>query len=276
MNTDAQATLDQNERSRDFWNKVAARDVQSGLAGLLDGDPELARYRDRAERQVCFEQLAERIPASARVLEVGCGSGRWTIDLAQRYRQVVALDISAGMIEQAGERLRAAGLSNVELSVAPMDEVTLQGEFDLIYLGSCLHYMDDAAVLRGLERVAPHLAPNGVLLTRDTVSLIGRAFHRSERYGGDDPAIYRTIAWYQDAMKRHGLRLVNAWPTWVKPLTWRLRWALPPGLRRACLERELALASFEVRHPWLLRRPGPKEHRFFRYERVTSGAGKGG
>jgi SAM-dependent methyltransferase len=269
MNQDAEATLGQNDRSRDFWNRVAARDAKSGLAGLLDGDPELARYRDRAERQVCFEQLAGRLSATSRVLEVGCGSGRWTIDLAQRYGQVVALDISAGMIEQARERVLGAGLTNVQLSVAPMDEVELEGQFDLIYLGSCLHYMDDAAITRGLERVAPRLAPGGVLLSRDTVSLIGKTFHRSERYGGDDPAIYRPIAWYQDAMRRHGLSLVAAWPTWVKPLSWRLRWLLPAAARRACLERELALASFEVRHPWLLRRPGPKEHRFFRYERLA-------
>lgn len=269
MNHGADVTLDQNERSREFWDRIAARDAQGGLAGLLDGDPELAQYRDRAERQVCFAQLSERLSAESRVLEVGCGSGRWTIELARRYRQVVALDISAGMIEQARERVLAAGLSNVELSVAPMDEAQLEGEFDLIYLGSCLHYMDDAAILRGLERIAPRLAPGGVLLSRDTVSLIGKTFHRSERYGGDDPAIYRPIAWYEDAMRRHGLTLVSAWPTWVKPLSWRLRWLLPPALRRACLERELALAGFEVRHPWLLRWPGPKEHRFFRYERVA-------
>ncbi len=266
MNQSADAGLDQNGRSREFWERIAARDAQGGLAGLLDGDPQLAQYRDRAERQVCFAQLAELSPQS-RVLEVGCGSGRWTIELGRRYREVVALDISAGMIEQARQRVLSEGLGNVQLAVAPMDAVELEGEFDLIYLGSCLHYMDDGAVLRGLERVVPHLTPGGVLLSRDTVSLIGKTFHRSERYGGDDPAIYRPIAWYEQAMQRHGLTLVAAWPTWVKPLSWRLRWLLPAALRRACLERELALAGFEVRHPWLLRWPGAKEHRFFRYER---------
>jgi ubiquinone/menaquinone biosynthesis C-methylase UbiE len=44
----------------------------------------------------------------ARVLEIGCGTGRNTVFLASRAREVVALDFSEGMLAQA--RARCAGL----------------------------------------------------------------------------------------------------------------------------------------------------------------------
>jgi len=50
-----------------------------------------------------------RLPlAGARVLELGCGTGRNTVFLAEHARAVVALDFSEGMLAQA--RQRCAGL----------------------------------------------------------------------------------------------------------------------------------------------------------------------
>ena len=76
--------------------------------------------------------------------------------------------------------------------------------------------------------------------------MIGREFRRSEHYAGDDPAIYRPAAWYAERFARFGLVLVDEWPTYVKPVSWRLRKMLPASALERGLQRELAIAAGEV------------------------------
>jgi ubiquinone/menaquinone biosynthesis C-methylase UbiE len=54
--------------------------------------------------------LAELQPrADGRYLEIGCGPGTWTKPVAERAKEVVALDISANMLEQARNYIGTAG-----------------------------------------------------------------------------------------------------------------------------------------------------------------------
>ena len=55
---------------------------------------------------------AELGPISAgTVLELGCGTGKNTAWLAERFAQVTALDFSARMLEIARRKLRADGIT---------------------------------------------------------------------------------------------------------------------------------------------------------------------
>src|SRR5512145_1136141 len=57
-----------------------------------------------------------RLVAGERVLDVGCGCGDSTLELARRVGpagQVLGVDLSAPMLARATERARAAGLSQV-------------------------------------------------------------------------------------------------------------------------------------------------------------------
>jgi ubiquinone/menaquinone biosynthesis C-methylase UbiE len=257
---------DQERKSQEFWDGIAANDEPGGLHGLLSRDARIAAYRDAAEKAVLLDRMGDRLRGGA-LLEVGCGGGRWTVWLAPRFDRVLASDISAGMIDRARERVREAGLSHVELVAASMEELRVDGSFGTVYLSSCLHYMSDDAIEEGLANVARHTDPGALLLSRDTVSLTGAAFHRSERYGGDDPAIYRPAQWYADAMARHGFHRFDAWPTYVTPLAWRIRKVLPDRVLAAALAAELRVASAEVRAHRLLHHPGDKDHLFFAYQK---------
>ena len=258
---------EQEHKSETFWDKVARTESHGALHGLMEADADLGAYRDAAEKRVLYARHGERL--RGRLLEIGCGGGRWTVDLARQCDRVVATDISSAMVDRARARVAEAGLDNVEVRAGAIEEMAFADDekFDVVYLGSCLHYMSDEAVTAGLAAVARAATDDCLLISRDTVSLIGRTFDRRERYATGDPAIYRPIAFYEQAVAPHGWRLVDEWRTWVKPLTWRVRWLLPRVVLRRLLALELQLAPFEVRHAQRLQPARDKCHKFFVYER---------
>lgn len=115
--------------------------------------------------------LAERAALSGaeRVLDVGTGAGHTAIRLAPGAREVVGVDITEAMLEQARALARQRGLLNVRFELA--DGASLpyaDGSFDLVACRFCAHhFFDPQAVLRECARV---LQPGGRMLLVDTVS----------------------------------------------------------------------------------------------------------
>ena len=64
----------------------------------------LGQWADRLEKQAVFELLP---PLNGlRILEAGCGTGSFTLDLAAQGARVVGLDRSAAMLSRAGTKVR--------------------------------------------------------------------------------------------------------------------------------------------------------------------------
>jgi len=106
--------------------------------------------------------------ARRRVLDVGCGTGRYTSILAAKLgRPIVGLDLSAGMLERARDR---SALGDGQLRLVQGDALSLpfkEGSFDAATLFLVVHHLSDHRRLgRELLRA---LAPGGraLVMTRD-------------------------------------------------------------------------------------------------------------
>jgi SAM-dependent methyltransferase len=104
-----------------------------------------------------------RVPADARVLDVGCGSG-WATRLLAEYAangQVVGIDISDEMIDLARESSRSFG--NVEFQVASAERLPFEdNEFTHAFsMESLYYYRDIPGALAEIHRV---LKPDGVFV----------------------------------------------------------------------------------------------------------------
>ena len=125
------------------------------MKAMLDVDEHHWWYRGR-RRVVQAELERLPLPAAARILDAGCGSGRMLQELV-RYGQVSGIELDPGAAEVA--RARGHG----EVRVGRLEELPWQaGSFDLI---TCLdvleHTPDDRRTLTELRRVC---APGGWLL----------------------------------------------------------------------------------------------------------------
>ncbi|GAB3688591.1 class I SAM-dependent methyltransferase [Salinarchaeum chitinilyticum] len=68
------------------------------------------RLIDRREKEAVLDALG---PVDGdRILEIACGTGRFTVLLAERGADVVGLDISEAMLTQGREKARAAGVED--------------------------------------------------------------------------------------------------------------------------------------------------------------------
>ena len=106
-------------------------------------------------------------PDGVRILDAGCGTGVSTDYLCHLNpgAEILAVDISAGALDVARERLRRSGgaeqvrsLRQEQRSLLDLDD---EGSFDYINSVGVLHHLRDP--LAGLKALGQRLAPHGLL-----------------------------------------------------------------------------------------------------------------
>ncbi|MCX5819993.1 MAG: class I SAM-dependent methyltransferase [Deltaproteobacteria bacterium] len=87
----------------------------------------------------------------SRVLEIGCGTGLFTKELARTDNTIAAIDISDSLIMKARERISSA---NVSFVVGNAYKTEFQpGTFDFIVGSSSLHHLDVDLALKEFYRI---------------------------------------------------------------------------------------------------------------------------
>ena len=200
--------------------------------------------------------------AASPVLELGCGTGRIAIPIAQEGVEIVGLDSAPAMLAKA--RQRAAGLANVQWVEADMRDFALEERFGLAIIPyrAFQHMITVDDQKSCLDCVRRHLRDDGRLafnLFNPDLVTMGRwmsdkrgdwrLWHDSadERTGG------RIMAWESRRYRVASQELHNVWrvdeidaegrPTSQRYMDLHLRW-----LYRFEVEHLLELAGFRVEH----------------------------
>ena len=142
-------------------------------AATWDDDP------GHEKRQVAVAQAitgAVNLSPRMSAVDVGGGTGRLSILLADLVGSVVVTDPSAGMVQVARKRIEAAGLSD-RLRAVQADLTTdrLEGAYDVAWSSMALHHVPDLDEL--LRSVAGLLVDGGRLCIADLDEDPDGAFH---------------------------------------------------------------------------------------------------
>jgi len=138
-----------------------AREIQHGRFLAEHGPGEIWNWQSPAgklrwARRV--KMLSDHLQPGMSVLELGCGAGYFTRELAQSGADIVAIDVSPELLEIARSNTSAP---NVRYENQNAYELSYpDSAFDSIVGSSVLHHLEIEAALREIYRV---LKPNGTI-----------------------------------------------------------------------------------------------------------------
>ena len=120
---------------------------------------------------------AQNLPRGAEVADVGAGTGFYSLLFAEAVGpegRVYAVDISPDFITAIGERVRAAGMTNISPVINAADDVKLpDNSIDVAFICDTYHHFEyPESVMRSLHRA---LRPGGEVVVVDYRKVPGRS-----------------------------------------------------------------------------------------------------
>lgn len=167
--------MTQAEKQKKFWEKMAERYPAPFSEESLEKTGTVIRMAEQRGVQL----------DGATILDIGCGTGVYTLPLAQRVARVVGLDLSEGMLRRLEVEREQHGLENV---------TTVQGPWS-----------DEAVATHGLEKAFDIVwaAMTPAVRTAEDIARMNRCSRRWCVYAGWGGL--RRNALMEEAFQAHGL-----------------------------------------------------------------------
>lgn len=118
------------------------------------------RYIDRIFQTIRSHLYPSFSPR--RAIDFGCGVGRLTVPLAKSCAEVVGIDVSQGMLNEARANCESFGLSNVSLVKGDDQLAEVSGRFDFVNSFIVLQHIPCGRGMNICRRLVELLADDGV------------------------------------------------------------------------------------------------------------------
>lgn len=114
---------------REFWVKMAPEYTE--------------KYNLNSDSPLMAEALQKRIKAGSSILEIGPGSGNFTIPMAEYAEKILGVDMAPAMLYELEQRAKENNYSNVELVNAKWEEYTPKEVYDYVVSVNSLYRIPD-------------------------------------------------------------------------------------------------------------------------------------
>lgn len=199
------------KHTENFYNARAKsiKQMANPYVSVLLGDqnPEYALAWDAYEKENILPKM--QIDEHNKVLDIGCGMGRWAEVLIPRSGYYCGTDLSSEMVRCARERNNFPGrrydflnYGFEEFCALPEEELT--GCFDRLWICGIMMYINDNALFAGMKRLLGKMALHAKVYFTETIALEERLtlnqFY-SEALKADYDVIYRTEEEYNQVYR---------------------------------------------------------------------------
>lgn len=201
-----QRALINTKHVQDFYDKRAATSTSEDISAVLLGnhDTEFLNQRNTYDKEYILPML--EIDSGTRVLDIGCGIGRWSGFILPNCQFYCGIDFSPEMVRIAEQVCQRSG-GNFALYCMPALEAASQnadfygGRFDVVIAAGVLMYINDSDAVNIFQRIPQLLAEHCIIYLAEPVGLRERLTLNefpSETLQTSYSAIYRTTEEYMD------------------------------------------------------------------------------
>ncbi len=139
-----------------FWDEKARRSGLDFEAAVCHDDPSDNKIIDRIQRKLirnAFRQIGQRIDlAGKKILDYGCGTGRWVEFFRSYGMEYTGVDLSTEMVRIAAERF-----SDAKFAALSADGIQYPSRaFDIVCSIAVIHhnpYNEQTLILQELSRI---------------------------------------------------------------------------------------------------------------------------
>lgn len=134
----------------------------------------LVRYFDKTQSLQFNEETARieeetllpfvNINSHSRVLDLGCGNGRWARVLADRCQEYIGVDVSKKFLESAR---RSIANANAQFIYMPAQNYCVTEQYDLILAIGLMTYLNDEDIVKLSANCRQMLSNGGRLIVRN-------------------------------------------------------------------------------------------------------------
>lgn len=189
------------EEVKNFFSERASRELESDLSIVLFQDKENSEQRHIEEKKLFYEHVDIE---GKKVLEVGCGIGRWAEALHGKCESFLGIDYTEDLIDIANESYDFDDCKFQVMSATDIkaDELLIEPPFDVIIFSGVLMYINDDDIKLVFNELNKIGADDKKLFIMEPVSrmesrLTLKDFY-SEGLEADYSAIYRTEEEYME------------------------------------------------------------------------------
>ena len=140
------------DKSERFWDNVSKR---FGNSNRTMNSPALQTIRQNADKY---------FTPTDKILDIGCGPGDITFEIARKTQEVFATDISEGMIDAAKQKAVGQNINNIKFFRTDLFNKNFQtASFDVITAFNMLHYVTVKQPL--YDKIYEYLKPQGFFIS---------------------------------------------------------------------------------------------------------------
>jgi S-adenosylmethionine-dependent methyltransferase len=192
--------------------------------GVEDEDARLERHH--LEYDLTWRYMMRYLPPAGSILEIGAGTGRYTLALCRRGYSITAVDLSAALLERCQQRLTAERLhGQVRFVVADARDLHAvpATAFDAVLLmGPLYHLVFEEDRRQAVRQAADRLRSGGLLLSThlSRLGILGDLMRRTPEWieRGEEVRSLLDRGRRPDDLPRGGFRGYFARASEIRPL----------------------------------------------------------
>jgi ubiquinone/menaquinone biosynthesis C-methylase UbiE len=143
-------------------------------------DDQMESFRDyENEARIFIEKLGASEAKSLTAVDIGCGTGAFSIHASKYLKKIYAVDVSEEMLKIAKYKAEINEISNIEFCHSGFLQFQPNEKADVVFSKWALHHLPDYWKQAALLNINKMLKPSGILFLSDVVFKFAPDFEKS-------------------------------------------------------------------------------------------------